>query len=97
EKIFPDDYALAVKLLDYYYNNKPDDFEKKANIAYSRHRQFFFPAKLVRFQKALARKPCKRTFNVATESRNRTRVRRDINQLFLIKFLKLYFINTSIS
>ena len=39
EKIFPDDYALAVKLLDYYYNNKPDDFEKKANIAYSRHRQ----------------------------------------------------------
>jgi hypothetical protein len=39
EKVFPDDYALAVKLLEYYYNNKPDDFENKADIAYSRHRQ----------------------------------------------------------
>lgn len=37
EAVFPDDYDLAVKLLDFYYTRIPEDFEHMAMIAFKHH------------------------------------------------------------
>lgn len=37
ESVFPDDFDLAVKLLDYYYQRIPEDFEQMALIAFNHH------------------------------------------------------------